>query len=188
MTGLETAGAVASIVTTAVTTATLIVLIWYTVETQKLRREAQRQNENSMMPIVAAQTGYFEPYVKSSCLAIRNLGSGPAFNIQISSIQISGKSGVFEHSRTLAPGQVEILAVAGIREVKIGPSGGYDDGKIRSAAELLESLRSAPSTQETKANITYTNASGKKYRTTFTIDNEAHDSESLVVFGGMEAL
>src|SRR5665213_702779 len=91
MTGLETAGAIASIVTTAVTTLTLIALIWYTVETHHLRREAQRQNENSMMPIVVCQSVYVQgQHAGASRPVIRNLGSGPAFNVYMNSITPSG--------------------------------------------------------------------------------------------------
>ena len=43
MTGLETAGAFASVGTACVATVTLGVLIWYTIETHKLRLEAQRR-------------------------------------------------------------------------------------------------------------------------------------------------
>src|SRR5260370_39247063 len=117
MTGLETAGAIASIVTTAVTTATLIVLIWYTVETQRLRREAQRQNENSTMPIVMFQSVYVRGQnITVSRPVIRNLGSGPAFNVSVSPITLSGRTVTFEHPRTLAPGQEEYVAVSGTRE------------------------------------------------------------------------
>src|SRR5579863_4308624 len=90
MTGLETAGAISSIVIAVVTTATLIVLIWYTVETHKLRVEAQRQNEHSIMPIVMLQSVFVQgQHVGISRPAIRNLGSGPAFNVYVGPMQIS---------------------------------------------------------------------------------------------------
>src|SRR6266478_4025758 len=98
MTGLETAAAIASIVTTVVTALTLIVLIWYTQETHKLRLEAQRQNENSSMPIVVLQSTNIGGHtVINNCPVIRNLGSGPAFNVSIGSLSISEKPAAFEH-------------------------------------------------------------------------------------------
>ena len=127
MTELETAGAVASIVTTAVATATLIVLTWYTVETQKLRREAQRQNENSMMRLVMFQSVYIQgQHAGASRLVIRNLGPGPAFNVYMDSISL------FDNS-----------------------VGQHDDGKIHHTYGLLKALKENMDAMETKGVITY---------------------------------
>ncbi|MGB9455389.1 MAG: hypothetical protein WCB12_05065 [Bryobacteraceae bacterium] len=188
MTGLGTAGAIGSIVTALATTAALIVLIWYTVETHKLRLEAQRQNEHSMMPVVAFQTGYFPPHTKSSSLVVSNLGSGPAFNIRISSIQLSGRAAVFEHPFVLAPGQHEFVALSGLREPKVDQAGGYDDGKIHAAYDLLKALKSASDILETKFVITCTSTSGKNYRSKFTLGHKSDDVESFVRFDGIETL
>ena len=181
MTGLETAGAVASLVMARVTTATLIALIVYTIETHKLRLEAQRQNENSMMPVVIIQSGYFPPHERFNGLVVRNLGAGAAFNIRVKSIEILGNPATFEYPRTLAPGQVEFVAISGLREAKMGPSGSYDDGKIHGAGDLLRSLKSIPDTKNTEGVITYTSAGGKQYRTTMTFNHESVDPESFIV-------
>jgi hypothetical protein len=189
MTGLETAGAIASIVTTAVTTATLVVLIWYTVETQRLRREAQRQNENSMMPIVIFQSVYVKGQnITVSRPVIRNLGSGPAFNVTIDPITLLGKTMVFEHPRTLAPGQEEYVAISGTREAKRDSAGGYDDGKIHHTQNFLKLLKSSPGGVPTKGVIAYASAAGKKYKTTFAMNSKCDDPESFIVFEGVEAL
>lgn len=187
MTGLEIAGAISSIVIAVVTTATLIVLILYTVETHKLRLEAQRQNENSIMPIVMLQSVFVQgQHVGISRPSIRNLGSGPAFNVYVGPIQISGKAVKFEHPRLLAPGQDDFVAVSGLREATLGPTGAYDDGKIHHTYDLLKAFKSGPD-NETKGVITYTSASGKEYRTSFTIDHAA-DDESFARFNGVERL
>ena len=186
MTELETAGAVASIVTTAVATATLIVLTWYTVETQKLRREAQRQNENSMMPLVMFQSVYIQgQHAGASRLVIRNLGPGPAFNVYMDSISLFDKSVAFEHPRTLAPGQEEFVAVSGLGEAKVDSVGQHDDGKIHHTYGLLKALKENMDAMETKGVITYRSALGKKYRTDFTMDHKREDAESFVVFDRM---
>jgi hypothetical protein len=78
MTGIETAGEIASILTAGATTATLGVLIWYTIETYKLRKEAQKQNESAVLPIVVIE----EPSQDDpEAFVIRNIGKGPAFQI-----------------------------------------------------------------------------------------------------------
>lgn len=185
MTGLETAGAIASIVTTAVTAATLIVLIWYTVETQRLRREAQRQNENSIMPIVMFQSVSVRgQHLTVSRPVIRNLGSGPAFNVSVDPMTLAGKTVTFEHPRTLAPGQEEFVAVSGTREPKLDSAGGYDDGKIHHTQDFLKLVKSSPDT--VLGGITYAGAAGKKYRTTFAMNQQCDDPESFIIFKGME--
>jgi hypothetical protein len=189
MTGLETAGAIASLVTACVTTATLMVLIWYTVETHKLRLEAQRQNEHSMMPIVVFQSVYMRGQpTGQNRLVMRNLGAGPAFNVQFGPMRISGKPASFDHPRTLASRQDEFVAITGLREAMTSPIGQYDDGKIHDANDLLNAFKSTSDILETPGVITYTSASGKQYRTMFTIDHKAGNTESLVVFNGVEAL
>ena len=189
MTGLETAGAVASIMTACVTMATLGVLIWYTIETHKLRLEAQRQNENSMMPIVMFQSVYTQgQHAGISRLVIRNLGSGPAFNVYVGPMEISGKPAQFEYPRMLSPGQENFVSISGLREAKQDSYGGYDDGKIHNTRDLLQAVRATPEILETNGVITYTSASGKKYGTTFTIDHRSGDTESFIVFGGLKAL
>lgn len=82
---------VASIVTAAAATITMLFLIWYTIETSRLRKAAQRQNSIPFMPIVVvdiapmnAQGGHLtlgEP-------AIRNIGSGPAFQIELQTLRL----------------------------------------------------------------------------------------------------
>lgn len=96
MTGLQTAGAIASIVTTGVTTLTLIVLIWYTIETHKLRREARRQNEVSVMPMLAVLNDSPSDRDNRRILLI-NVGRGPAFNLSIDPLRWEGRELQIEH-------------------------------------------------------------------------------------------
>jgi len=71
----------------AVAWATLIVqsvgvcvLIWYTIETYKLRREAQTQTAMMAKPALFVRT---QPQLLSSrlVLVVENIGKGPAFNV-----------------------------------------------------------------------------------------------------------
>jgi len=58
---------------------TLLVLIWYTIETSGLRRSAKEQNELSILPCI---TLCF-PDLKERIPVFKNIGRGPAFNIFI---------------------------------------------------------------------------------------------------------
>jgi hypothetical protein len=59
---------------------TLIVLVWYTIETHRLRVAAVRQYDVAITPIVMIAT---VQQARGEVLAIRNVGYGPAFNISI---------------------------------------------------------------------------------------------------------
>lgn len=75
---------------------TFLVLIWYTYETYRLRKaaqkqtaettkllgEAQRQNEVSVMPMLAVISEKLSPTEKRQIVLV-NIGSGPAFNVSI---------------------------------------------------------------------------------------------------------
>jgi len=116
---------------------TLLVLIWYTVETQRLRKagqaqtdktsdllreaqrqnevsvfllqEAQRQNEVSVMPILAIAV---DPVAEGNGdrIALTNVGSGPAFNLSIDPLRWDGRKLKVEHgSSILRSGQSDDL-------------------------------------------------------------------------------
>src|SRR5262249_1951625 len=102
---------------TVVLLLTLGVLVWYTIETYRLRKvaqgqimettkllraaerqnevsdnllqEAQRRNEMSVMPILAVAT---EPLAgESTRIILRNVGLGPAFNVSIDHVEWEGR-------------------------------------------------------------------------------------------------
>jgi hypothetical protein len=116
---------------------TLLVLVWYTIETQRLRKagqaqtaktaqllneaerqnemsghlllEARRQNEVSVMPILAIA---IEPVSASDTdrIVIINVGSGPAFNLSIDPHQWDSRELKIEHgSSILRSGQSDDL-------------------------------------------------------------------------------
>src|SRR5215467_3575864 len=116
---------------------TLLVLIWYTVETQRLRKagqdqtaktadllreaqrqnevsvfllqEAQRQNEVSVMPILAIAV---EPLAAGDAdrIVLTNVGSGPAFNLSIDPLHWDSRKLKIEHgSSILRSGQADDL-------------------------------------------------------------------------------
>jgi hypothetical protein len=71
--------------------ATLIVLICYTVETYRLRQAAQRQTELPYMPIVVLelQSKRATPGQRMALEepVLRNIGFGPAFDVQTDKVQ-----------------------------------------------------------------------------------------------------
>ena len=63
---------------TVLTLLMLGVLVWYTIETARLRRAAQKQNSISLLPIVELSID-----ACANTFKIRNIGRGPAFNVAI---------------------------------------------------------------------------------------------------------
>jgi len=80
---LHDASSIASLVTTLATVLTLAVLVWYTIETYKIRVEAQRQTSNDLMPVVVLELRS-DPGLMYHPLGVRNIGRGPAFSISFS--------------------------------------------------------------------------------------------------------
>ena len=116
---------------------TLLVLIWYTVETQRLRKagqaqtaktsdllreaqrqnevsvfllqEAQRQNEVTVMPILAISVDPVSDDDRDR-VVLTNVGSGPAFNLSIDPLQWDRRKLNAEHgSSILRSGQTDHL-------------------------------------------------------------------------------
>lgn len=82
-----------------VLTITACIICWYTFETKKLRIEAQRTNKYSFRPIIVAK------YITSSSgttreLKIKNVGKGPALNIEFRISQLH-KNGGYTNLRDL---------------------------------------------------------------------------------------
>jgi hypothetical protein len=81
-------------------TATLCVLIWYTIETYKLRLAAQKQLESSNMPIIALE--YSGPFCSDETghsllpMFVCNCGTGPAFNVRLGNWRKGETARIFE--------------------------------------------------------------------------------------------
>ena len=63
------------------------ILIWYTIETQLLRKETQKQTELQIRPFVIMEFKNNEFYLK-------NIGRGPALNIKIKPVQVSSEESI----------------------------------------------------------------------------------------------
>ena len=61
-----------------------LVLIWYTIETQLLRKESQKQTEIQIRPFVIVER-------KDRKIFLKNIGQGPALNVSVRPVQISSE-------------------------------------------------------------------------------------------------
>ena len=96
-------------ISTIAVVVTLLVLIWYTWETHGLRRAAQRQNEISVMPILAV---FIQSAVPNGSreIVFRHVGSGAAFNLSIDRVRFGNGELLIEHgSNVMTVGQITTL-------------------------------------------------------------------------------
>jgi len=107
---LQQAQAWASLIIAAATVLTLIVLIVYTRETYRLRREAQAQTNHTVKPIVMLEGATDLPVVGEAAnmpafqAVLRNLGLGAAFNIDVEPLCGPNTKIVFRQMTSLAAG------------------------------------------------------------------------------------
>jgi hypothetical protein len=189
------------IVNTVAIIGTLCVLVWYTIETFRLRQAAQKQLEtaqkqleHSVTPIVTFHSVRGDDRVmgtmifKTSILVIRNLGSGPAFNVEMKPLLLGDKTAVFIHTRTLAPDEASPVKIAGLLGPTTQDSSGQVSGTmIEQTGQLRGYLGRLQDSGETHGEITYASASGRRYHTSFTM-NHTLDAESFVIFDSAKAV
>ena len=173
------------------TAATLLVLIWYTVETYRLRKAAQAQVESSTLPIVVFQSSKVAAtagWAEWHRLVVRNLGTGPAFNIQFQPIPIGDRVADFQFSRMLAAGEEQSVAICGLRDERTCSDGQHIRGDFYDAESLQAVLQACKERTFTNGLITYSGASGKRFRSTFKIQHDSSNLDSLVYFDGADSI
>jgi hypothetical protein len=72
------------------------VVIWYTIETQLLRKETQKQTEIQIRPLVIIE-------ITDRTFFLKNLGFGPALNVQIRPIQVSSEADIIIKFEKMIP-------------------------------------------------------------------------------------
>ncbi|MCZ2152989.1 MAG: hypothetical protein LC114_03640 [Bryobacterales bacterium] len=185
--------AYASIALTILTAATLGVLIWYTVETSKLRKtaqaqtaesanlleEAQIQNETALRPIVALSiehtliTDSERASSDTRLLKLRNLGKGPAFNVMIATLDGDDDAKyAFFHPDCLAEGESSQVHL-----------GAYDNAGTPlmmtwQAIEELIYIRQVISLPQ-MLTVNYRSATGKVYETVQRLDGRTPETTDL---------
>src|SRR5579872_2318666 len=117
--------------TLAVTAIVGMVVVWYTVETARLRREAQKQNDHAVMPIVTLEGAMDLPCVEEganmqSCkVVVRNVGRGAGFNIAIEPLKGLGTVLRFHTVTTLAAGNRQPVMMSVVEDGKGAHSQAY---------------------------------------------------------------
>jgi hypothetical protein len=168
--------------------ATLLVLIWYTIETYKLRVEAQKQNHTSAMPVVefGSLFRHWEIYMdgqprptSTEFLCIRNIGVGPALNIKLRLAKWGDEQATYVHTAALGAGKEQAISIM-LKGVD-GPE------RIIHNPDFLQRHCKGEST--TAGWITYCDVSGIPYQTKFTVDFDTLERKgSVFILDGVERL
>jgi hypothetical protein len=189
---------VAALVTAIATTVTMAFLIWYAVETYRLRKASQRQNEiavdlwktaqrQSRIPFIPIVVVYVAPekaqggHLTLDDPAIRNIGNGPAFQVEIQTLQI----GAYEVRFTVVP------LVERDKSIKLdytiwqdGQTAEFPRGSV-----LLQSVISANETRlELPLVITFRDMAGNRYCSRPTIVYDPMAKEIRTEYGNTAEL
>lgn len=158
---------------------TFLALIWYTIETQRLRRAAEKQNQIVGMPIVVLRLSSEERMLGQplslALQSLRNVGNGPAFNIDISPISKPPIEVRFSPVPILEPKDNRALdycifqnaATTGFSKMTVWLDSVIDAGELGS---------------EMPVSISYSDASGRQYRSTHVIHFDADAKAVTTVF------
>jgi len=95
-----------AMISTGALLATLVVIIWYTNETRRLRKATESQTDAILSPSVIV-----ERIIETDGIKCRNVGNSPALNVTIEPIEVGNKKGelffkiIFETEYLLEPGK-----------------------------------------------------------------------------------
>ncbi|HYF96769.1 MAG TPA: hypothetical protein VD947_01885 [Patescibacteria group bacterium] len=177
-------------------TITTLVILWYTAETFKLRRESENNNKLNLMPVPSlvfittkAQTKLIDADfdIDEKDILITNVGKVAALNIKFSIIKLVAldQKILFRvvHANVLVPGEYSVLAVTNLDYSS-------QSGRLRGAHphpylipgmaidEKLGTQHDMPMEKTHWKNhrykffITYENPFGKKYKADFLVDKD----------------
>jgi len=125
---------------------TLIVLIKYTIETHKLRKESEKQTELQLRPFIILTS-----HEQKRVYYFRNIGNGTAMKVNLKSITVNDKKLEFWEKDYLNPLEPCPLRVEKIDNIKAPPHSPYK--YFQSGSE------------EFPFTIEYENINNKKYKT-----------------------
>jgi hypothetical protein len=146
---------------------TLAALVCYTIETKRLReatqlqntktgdllKEAQQQNEISVMPILMLGQGRHERSPNKEVPLIRNLGKGPAFNAFTATMKIKDAEFSFRHVGTIGAGETYPVSVY------------TQDASCLDATQFWGVLFHGDTMATAETSIAYSGINDQKYRT-----------------------
>lgn len=161
------------------TVAATFTLIWYTIETQRLRRAAEKQNEVSVMPIVALRLSSGERRLGEplslKCQSLRNVGFGPAFNIDVSPIQKAPFEVRFERVGLLEPKDSEDLQYTVLQDA-------VKSGFSKMSVWLESVISTGQLGSEMAVSVSYSDTSGNRYHSDHIIQFDAAAQTITAVF------
>jgi hypothetical protein len=157
------------------------ILIWYTVETLRLRKAAQRQNEISIMPVLVLEFESGERalagHMKLEDPQLRNIGNGPAFNIQVATIAGPDLEVRFD-------GVPVLDKAAGERLRFTIWQGGKTTGFSRRTVLLASVITSGQLGAKTAVAATFNDSAGVRYRSGYVIRYDSTAKETTTAFVG----
>ena len=163
---LEQWSIAASIVTSVAATGTMGLLWWYCIETHRLRRatdelarEARPQTGRSFMPVVMFD---FEPVGPSGDAVVRNVGTGPAFNITMASYRGEPCTLTLGSPPMLRPSDYAFVEATVDCEKR-------DQKAIVHSWQFRELFKTNQLPGRVQTTITYDSAYGKHFATLFSI-------------------
>ena len=169
----------ASVVTAFAAVITMATLIWYTVQTFLLRKAAQRQNEIAVMPVLVLEFESEERalagLMKLEDLQLRNIGNGPAFNIQMETIAGVDSEVRFDVVHVLDKAAVEKLGF-------IIWQGGKTSGFSREMVLLASIITSGQLGAETNVAATFSDSAGIQYRSNHVIRYDPAAKKTTTAF------
>jgi len=142
---------------------TLAVLVWYTIETYYLRIAAVRQLDVASTPILMIAPVARESESTSADITIRNVGTGPAFNISV-------KAADLPNGATLIIDYTDVLAGQETQKIVMLLRIGNESYPINNQADINGLLRQGHLHCPIAVTITYTSTAGKHYRTKMSIE------------------
>ena len=148
----------------------------YTDETVRLRiattqvlKEAERQNEYSMMPIILMKT--LSDAANGSALYVQNTGRGPAFNVRTSCVDVTSLWS-FNHRAALSSDAVEKVVA---HTAKTEP---------KNIGEIMLWLKQHG--RQLQIETSYDSALGQRYRSLHTFILDPNDDDLTIHFNKFE--
>jgi hypothetical protein len=163
---LNQAQAWASLIIAAATVLTLIVLIIYTRETYRLRKEAQAQTDQTIKPIVMLEGASDLPVIGEGAnmpafkAVLRNLGLGAAFNIEVEPLCGPNTKIEFRHTTSLAAGDRQPIWMRIWEDQRLADTVAYQS--------IQRMFHNHQLTSHASGVIRYSDVNGKRYRTVMT--------------------
>lgn len=147
-------------------------LIWYTKETQRLRKATEEQAKNAVMPIIIFGMYSEDPRPGAPLTLgtqnVRNVGCGPAFNIEISPIERAPSEVRFDRVAVLEPKHQYALDYTISESLLTG-----DRSEMRVYLDSV--IEAGQLGEEFEISISYADFAGRRYRSNHLV---RHDKAS----------